>query len=103
MEHTAEIVQKKRGVNLLYFGYRHKKDRLVDGGAKQHWRCVEKGCSARVHTTGQDDELHVTFYKGHDHISDPEALVSARIKAELCQRAAEDFLTPLSQVCIIYK
>lgn len=95
----AEIVKRHRGLNLIYNNYRHKKDRLH--GTKLHWRCVLKGCPARVQTEGSveiGDHPTVVFFSEHSHMPDTEEIVSVKVKSKVCQLASMDLLQPLCQV-----
>ena len=97
----ATVVKKGRGVNLIYQGYRHKKDRPLSG--KQLWRCVQTGCSARIHTEPSCEPgstPQVLHFVGHNHIPDSEAVMAVRVKSKVCELASMNILQPL---CSVYK
>lgn len=90
------IVKKGRGVNLLHNGYRYSKDKKNAAGV-QYWKCTARDCSGRAHTTDADG-LQLLKTTDHDHEPDMEATVSAKIKADLCQKAAENPALPMKEV-----
>ena len=95
----AVIIKKGKGLNALYRNYRHKKDRSFKN--KQYWRCVNKSCPARLHTSNDceanvpADVLHFT---DHDHMPDEEDVVATKIKADVCNLAKNELLQPLSSI-----
>ena len=80
------IVRKGRGVNLLHNGYRYSKAMKNTAGV-QYWKCAVRSCPGRAHTTGNDEVLKST---DHDHEPDMEAALSAKMKSDLCERAADN-------------
>ena len=70
-------------------GYQHKKDRFVADGTIQHWRCVEGGCPARVHTNVADvgNDVQIHSFNEHNHIRDEELYPESKLKADLCAKA----------------
>lgn len=90
------IVKKGKGVNLLHNGYRYSKDRKNAAGI-QHWKCTVRSCSGRAHST-ETDGLQVLKSTDHDHEPDYESTLSAKMKAELCQKAAANPTLPMKEV-----
>ena len=93
-----QLVKKGVGHNLIYQGYRHSKDKCGRDG-KQYWRCTDRTCKGRVHTTtDKDAELSVTHFIDHDHEPHLESTAVAKMKNDLCQKAAENPTRPLRQL-----
>jgi hypothetical protein len=77
------ILKKGRGVNLLHNGYRYSKDKKNTVGVQY------RSCPGRAHTTG-NDEVQLLKSTDHDHEPDMEAALSAKMKSDLCERAADN-------------
>ena len=90
------IVKKGRGVNLIHRGYRYSKDKKSQTGV-QYWKCTTRNCSGRAHTT-DTDQLLVIKLQPHDHEPDQEAANAAKIKADLCERAAQNPTVPMKEI-----
>ena len=90
------IVRKGRGVNLLHNGYRYSKDKKNTAGV-QYWKCAVRSCTGRAHTTGNDEVLLLKS-TDHDHEPDMEAALSAKMKSDLCERAADNPTLPMKEV-----
>ena len=90
------IVKKGRGVNLLHNGYRYSKDKKNTAGV-QYWKCAVRSCTGRAHTTG-NDEVQLFKSTDHDHGPDMEAALSAKMKSDLCERAADNPTLPMKEV-----
>ena len=83
VDEKPTIVKKGRGVNLIYRGHCHKKDRVSAG--KQLWRCVKaKGCTGRAHTIGDGENLDVVHFVDKSHPPDEEKAFAAAAKSTLC-------------------
>ena len=101
IHHGSYSSEEGERVNLIYQGYRHKKDRPLSG--KQLWRCVQTGCSARIHTEPSCEPgstPQVLHFVDHNHIPDPEAVMAVRVKSKVCELASMNILQPL---CSVYK
>ena len=90
------IVKKGRGVNLLHNGYRYSKDKKNTAGV-QYWKCAVRSSTGRAHTTG-NDEVQLLKSTDHDHEPDMEAALSAKMKSDLCERAADNPTLPMKEV-----
>jgi hypothetical protein len=90
------IVRKGRGVKLVHNGYRYSKDKKNTAGV-QYWKCAVRSCTGRAHTTG-NDEVHLLKSTDHDHEPDMEATLSAKMKSDLCKRAADNPTLPMKEV-----
>lgn len=88
------IIDKGRGVNLIYRGHAHKRDKAI--GDKQHWACVNRGCHGRVHTT--DYATAVLFWRPHDCLVNETALSHHHVKSELKRLAKENPTVPLKRI-----
>ena len=96
------IVKKGKGVNFLHNGYRYSKDRKNAAGI-QYWKCTVRSCSGRAHSTDTDglQVLKATDHDhdhDHDHEPDYESTLSAMMKADLCQKAADNPTLPMKEV-----
>ena len=85
------IVKKGRGINLLHNGYRYSKDKKNTAGVQY------RSCPGRAHTTG-NDEVQLLKSTDHDHEPDMEAALSAKMKSDLCERAADNPTLPMKEV-----
>ena len=90
------IVKKGKGVNLRYNGYRYSKDRKNAAGI-QYWKCTIRSCSGRDHSIDTDC-LQVLKATDHDHEPDYESTLSAKMKAGLCQKAADNPTLPMKEL-----
>lgn len=93
---SPSIVKKGRGFNLLHNGYRYSKDKRNDAGV-QYWKCTNRDCSGRAHTSDTNG-LQLLKSTEHDHEPEMEATISAKIKADLCKRAAANPTQPMKEV-----
>ena len=90
------ILKKGRGVNLLHNGYRYSKDKKNTAGV-QYWKCAVRSRTGRAHTTG-NDEVQLLKSTDHDHGPDMEAALSAKMKSDLYERAADNSTLPMKEV-----
>ena len=90
------IVRKGRGVNLVHNGYRYSKDKKNTADV-QYWKCAVRSCPGRAHTTG-NDEVQLLKSTDHDHEPAMEVALSAKMKSDLCQRAADNPTLPMKEV-----
>ena len=63
----------------------------------QYWKCAVRRCPGRGHTTG-NDEVQLFKSTDHDHGPDMEAALSAKMKSDLCERAADNPTLPMKEV-----
>ena len=86
------IIKKSRGVNLIYQGYQYCKDKTAPNG-KTYWRCTKRprgSCSARVHTTGDEQHIRVVHSIPHDHEPDIESVAVDKMKSDLSTLSASN-------------
>ena len=94
------IIKKSRGVNLIYQGYQYCKDKTAPNG-KTYWRCTKRprgSCSARVHTTGDEEHIRVVHSIPHDHEPDIESVAVDKMKSDLSTLSASNPTKKLKEV-----
>ena len=68
----------------------------------QYWKCTTRTCPGRAHTTDSTDGLQLLKTADHYHESNFEETLGAKVKADLCQRAAENPTLPMREVYNTY-